>query len=181
MFTKDKPRQTMATLVLEFASDSVDSTSTTPFTKTYEIKYTPPANISGKLCRLYVEDFLAYIPPTNTSGTEALYKLEASFTQPYGTYMKYSSGSDAEPQRNRLIATNYPNFTYTCSGKPITVQLEDGPQMVTFKLSSANGLSIKNDAGKTPYIVLILHIAPIDRNQHFEKLESYSTGPFIRF
>lgn len=174
----------MATLVVEIPSITGTSGQTS---KTLTLRYTPPANVSGKLCRLSVGEFLI---SHNTMSTMTIFKLEASFPQPFGKWIrkKVASGiytTDSE-QPNRLLCTNLVNSVYTANPRSIITQLSDGPMDITFTLSAMSSDFNNTIVGpspdyQTPDVLVIMTLTPVDRNNHFEKLESYSSGPSIRF
>lgn len=191
----------MATLTLGFESVYLGTNASS---YSWDVSYTPPANVNGKLCRLTVDEFLV---SADDIPTYQIYALSADITEPFGTSIALASGADTTPGaystitttsgRNITLATNLTNLPYNPSGRSILVQLPDGPMNIKFMLSASKGIRgangtyptntdttkgkwINNATYNTPNVFAKLTFLPVDKNNHFEKLESYSTGPFVR-
>jgi len=162
----------MATLFTVFNPLTVTGA---PIAQQYNVSYTPPANVSGKLCRLAVDEFLV----ANTDVTDFIvYTLGADLSQPFGTDILVADGICLNAKNTALCAT-YCNVPYNPSTRTILVQLPDGPMNIVFTLIAGGG-AVTDATNLTPLVHLKLTLTPVDKNNHFEKLESYSTGPFVR-
>lgn len=155
-------------------------------TKVLQFIYDPPANVSGKLCRLYASQVWL------TDGTDAdsrAYAVLASLPQPYGRRFiatitktvdttKVTTAGDSK--LNDVIAIAQQGLV-TTNDNPVFVQLDDGPQLIKVSLLSAEKWEdiVLADAGELR-LAMILHFVPANQKNHHEELESYSTGINVR-
>ena len=153
---------------------------------TVQLHFNPPANVSGKLCFLFLPSVVTDVPEGATAST---FKLECDLPQPSSATMTPSKASST----NSVIFLYNSDSPPFSQDKPIVVQLPDGPVATTFKLSRTDGdylfweiqqideQNVKVPIqGTTPRINMLWYLTPVTKNPHFEKLESYSTGPWIR-
>ena len=164
----------MATITVSAPAYSLGKTATSwPYT----VNFLPPANVDGKLCRLSIDEFMLY---DDAITTWQIFTMSADFSQPYGIAVTCDPATSLSTfTRNQLLCCNYANVPYNPSGRSILVQLPEGPINMTFTLSAA-GSRLVTTANTLPVVYLKFTLLPVDKNNHFEKLESFSTGPFVR-
>ena len=167
----------MATLSLEFPSKTL---SADVATYSYRVLYTPPSIVSGKVCRLAVNQFLV---SHDNIATYQIFKLEATFSQPFGGKVKWDDTENNTTQPNSVLCSTFSNSTFHPNTRTTLVHLEDGPMDITFTISCMGGITKTANITATkvlPDVFIQLSFTPETKNSNFEKLESYSTGPFIR-
>lgn len=181
-----------STLAVELPAQKTLNTATPKAPISYTVLYTPPANVSGKLCRLGVNEFILH---NDNIVTFEIFRLTVDFPQPYGIYIKANEDGTSTSSPNRCICTNVANVNYNTNPRSTVVQLADGPMNLTFTLDAVTstnqygypGYATVASAGPptlynitSPNVFVSLTLTPLERATHYEKLESYSTGPFIR-
>lgn len=130
-----------------------------------EVMFTPPSNLSGKLC--YVQstyfnwDFLTSPSPSLTS--RDAFAVYCSWATPQsGTVTMDNNGSRTTETKTNLAFMN--NNISTSTG-PFLVSIPDGPHPVTFTVYRPDGGSISGSSDSTGLLTLCLKFVQANSRQ----------------
>lgn len=197
-----------ATVYVELYGSSLSAATKSIYAVNHETLFTPPASVSGKLCEMHVTQLLMFGADAATFPSCPI-RIEASFTQPQsGLMVSAGINSTSAPtttsttptydptnnvnqyntttlRQNKIVAFAYYN-TVVIHDRPVLVQLSDGPQVIKWTLTCAGNVAFNQTGtgpytGNSPSIVAILNFVPVNVKRHHEELESFSSGPFVRF
>ena len=117
--------------------------STTLYTYTHKVQFTPPANIAGKLCKVYVDEMVSNLvldSGTFTGGQMVV--LESNWPQPNSSYITadttYNSTTQGQVYQkpNTVLSMVATNSVYIPTTRYILCQMNDGPSTVEFTIST---------------------------------------------
>lgn len=155
----------MATSNFYFSSPATVSSSLTTAEAT--LSFTPPSNISGKLCYIQCSvwnwDFTSSPSPALTS--RDAFAFECSWSNPNsGVCSKLTDGTSFTQPNTAVVGVYFNNISYDTG--PILAMIPDGPQQVTFTVFRPDGGSVAGTDGPNQgQFFASLKIVPADSRQ----------------